>query len=165
MSSFFETSVEFLKGVGPQKSSLLNSEINIFNYGDLIQYFPFRYEDRTKFYKIGELSEKHPAVQFKGTLRSMNKVGPPRRQRLVALLYDDTGEIELVWFKGAQWIQKKLQPGLEYIVFGKPNRYGRKLNIAHPEFDVAGRASKKTTYLQPVYPTTEKLRENFLDSK
>jgi len=165
MAGFFETPIEFLKGVGPQKASLLNNELKIFTYGDLLQFFPFRYEDRTRFYSIRDLNENLNNVQFKGILRNVGLVGPPRRQRLVASIYDETGEIELVWFKGAKWVQKRLQIGQEYIIFGKPNRYGRKLNIAHPEFEPLGTTAKEATYLQPVYPSTEKLRERFLDSK
>ena len=165
MPGFFDTSVEYLKGVGPQRSLLLNKELEIFSYGDLIQHYPFRYEDRTRFYNIGELHEELPNIQIKGQIRHLELVGRPRRKRLVAYLFDDTGEIELVWFKGAQWISKRIKPGETYVVFGKPRRYGRRLNIAHPEFEPAATAIKESSYLQPVYSSTEKLKNSFLDSK
>lgn len=165
MPGFFKTPIEYLKGVGPLKASLLRKELGISDYGSLVQYFPFRYEDRTKFFKINELDDKMPQVQIKGKIRSAHKVGRPRRQRLVARFYDETGEIELVWFRGVQWVIKKIQSGVEYVVFGKPTLYGRKINIAHPEIEPVNQTKKNETFLQPVYHTTEELRNNFLDSK
>ncbi len=165
MSSFFDTKIEFLKGVGPQKATLLNKELNIFTYGDLLQHYPFRYEDRTKFYEIKSLHGNMPHVQVKGRLRKVEMVGAARKRRLVAHLADETGEIELVWFKGAQWVLKKLQPGIEYIVFGKPTAYGSKLNMAHPEIEILSSFNPGNTFLQPVYHTTETLRKRYLDSK
>ena len=165
MSEFFNTKIEFLKGVGPQRSALLNKELKIFTFGDLIQHYPFRYEDRTKFYKISELNPDMPLIQFQGTLRHMELVGSPRKRRLVAYVYDETGEIELVWFKGGNWLVKKLKPGVKYVVFGKPSLFGHRMNIAHPEIDVLSEQGETNKYLHPVYPTTEKLRTRFLDSK
>lgn len=164
MPGFFETKIEFLKGVGPQKAALLNKELNIFTYADLLQFYPFRYEDRTKYYKISELKSSMPSVQLRGRIRKINTVGPPRKRRLVVALADDSGEIELVWFKGIQWVVKKLQPGVEYHVFGKPNLFGSKLNIAHPEIELTGHAQNEG-FLQPVYHTTETLKRKYLDSK
>ena len=165
MTGFFDTKIEFLKGVGPQRSALLNSELGIFTYGDLIQYYPFRYFDRTRFYKIADLNEDMPFVQLKGRIRYLETVGPPRRQRLVAYFGDGTGEIQLVWFKGLQWILKKLRTNIDYVVFGKPSRIGRQLNIAHPEIEPLTAQNDKGGYLQPVYSTTEKLKNRYLDSK
>jgi len=165
LQAFFDTKIEFLKGVGPQKAALLNKELNIFTYGDLLQHYPFRYEDRTKFYPINALNGSMPHVQIKGRLRKAELVGPPRKQRLVAHIHDDTGELELVWFKGAKWILKKLQPGVEYIVFGKPSLFGSKINMAHPEIEILSNFNKGSSFLQPVYPTTETLRRRYLDSK
>jgi len=165
MSGFFDTPVEFLKGVGPQRSSLLNKELNIFTFGDLIQYYPFRYEDRTKFYSIQEVSDEMPYVQLKGVIARKELVGAGAKKRLVAQFHDGTGEIELVWFQGIKWAQEKLMPGVEYIVFGKPNRFGKKISIAHPEIDPVTMGSATTGYLQPVYPLTEKLKSRYIDSK
>ena len=165
MSSFFETPIEFLKGVGPQRAKLLNEELGVYNYADLLQVYPFRYEDRTRFYKIKELNDALPSVQLVARISQFEMVGPPRRQRLVAHAHDDTGEIELVWFKGGKWILKKLKTGVEYVIYGKPARFGRKLNMAHPEIEVATVAHDQATFLHPVYHTTEKLKNKFLDSK
>lgn len=165
MHGFFDTKIEFLKGVGPQKATILNKEINIFTYADLIQHYPFRYEDRTRFYNINELNGSMPYVQIKGRLRHLESAGPPRKRRLIAYLRDETGEVELVWFKGIQWVLKKLQPGVEYKVFGKPNSFGSKLNIAHPEIEIQTQQSEEDSYLHPVYHTSEKMKQRYLDSK
>lgn len=165
MNSFFDTPIEFLKGVGPSRSELLNKELGIFTFGDLLEYYPFRYEDRTRFFTIKELNEEYSNVQIKGFIANINTVGSGRKKRLVARLVDDTGSIELVWFKGVDWVAKKLIPGVEYVVFGKPSKYGSKLNIAHPEIEVASKSHDDASYLQPVYSTTEKLKYKFLDSK
>lgn len=166
MSGVFDTKIEFLKGVGPQKAVLLNKELNIFTFGDLIQHFPFRHEDRTKFYKIREVSEHLPYIQLIGQITSLEKLTQgKRRNRLVAQFQDETGSIELTWFQGIPWIIKKLKPGVQYVVFGKANRYGAKLSIAHPEIELATEKNLKGGYLQPVYPTTEKLKAKYLDSR
>ncbi len=165
MQGFFETPIEFLKGVGPQKAALLNKELDIFTYGDLIQHYPFRYEDRTRFYHIREVDASMPYIQLKGKIRHLETVGPPRKRRLVVYFQDETGEMELVWFKGVDWILKKLQPGVEYVVFGRPTAFGRKINMAHPEIEVLTSFNVQSGYLQPVYSTTEKLKKKYLDSK
>ncbi len=165
MPGFFDTSIEFIKGIGPQKAALLNKEMGIFTYGDLIQHYPFRYEDRTKFYRIAELHGEMPSVQFRGKIRHIETVGYARKSRLVVHFGDSSGEIQLVWFKGASWVQKKLKVGIEYVVFGKPNRIGKFLSIAHPEIEISTPRSIKGSYLQPIYSTTEKLKARFIDSK
>lgn len=165
MYGFFDTPVEFLKGVGPQRAALLNKELNIFTFGDLIQYYPFRYEDRTKFYDIQAISDEMPYVQVKGTITKKEFIGIGAKRRLVATVKDTTGEIELVWFQGIKWVQDKVKPGVEYIVFGKPNLFGKKYNIAHPEVEPVTTANTQGGYLQPVYPLTEKLKVRYIDSK
>jgi ATP-dependent DNA helicase RecG len=162
---FFQTKIEFLKGIGPQKAQLLNKELSIFTYADLVQHFPFRYEDRSKFYNISDLNDDSPAVQLKGRITYIQKLGPLRSQRLVASFEDRTGEIELVWFKGVSWIEKKIATGAEYSVFGKPAAFGSKLSISHPEIEKFDISSPKESSLVPVYSTTEPLKRNYLDSK
>jgi ATP-dependent DNA helicase RecG len=158
MPGFFDQSVEFLKGVGPQKAELLGQELGIFTFGDLLQHFPFRYEDRTKFYKIGQLQEQETMVQVIGTLTHYEMVGGPRKKRLVGYFSDETGQLELVWFQGAKWVQQKIRPGVSYIVFGKPARFGSTLSMAHPAVEVLTEKNQQGAHLQPVYPTTEKLK-------
>jgi ATP-dependent DNA helicase RecG len=157
MSNFFDTKIEFLKGIGPQKASLLNTELGIFTYGGLLQYYPFRYEDRTKFYKISEINEELPFVQLKGQIKNIALVGAGRGKRLVANFRDETGSLELVWFQGIKWVAKVIKPNVDYVVFGKPTVYNRKFNIAHPEVEPTTEASIDKA-LQPVYNTTEKLK-------
>lgn len=165
MPNFFDTSIEFLKGVGPQKAALIGKEMGIFSYGDLIQHYPFRYEDRTKFYRIADVHADLPFVQIKGRITRMETVGEMRKKRLVAKFVDESGEIELVWFKGIQWVTKKLRPGVDYVVFGKPSAFGRKINIAHPEVEVLTTQNEQASFLQPVYHTSEKMKAKYIDSK
>ena len=165
MSAFFETPVEYLKGVGPQRAALLNKELNIFNYGDLVQHYPFRYEDRTRFFTIGEIHEDLPAVQLRGKITGREIIGAGYKKRLLCHFQDDTGEIELVWFQGIPWIADKIKVGLEYVIYGKPNRYGGHYSIAHPEIELLTLAVEKPRFLQPVYSVTERLRARRLDSK
>jgi ATP-dependent DNA helicase RecG len=179
MPEFFDTKIEYLKGVGPQKAELFNKELNIFTFGDLIQHYPFRYEDRTHFYTISEIfkmmfqkndwdgddNKQLPYIQVKGTIRNMYTSGTKYKKRLIANFSDGTGEIELIWFQGLQWVEKKINPGVEYVLFGKPTLYGKKLNIAHPELELSSEAGENSGYLHPVYSTTEKLKGKFLDSR
>lgn len=162
---FFETRIEYLKGVGPTKSELLNKELSIFTYADLLEHYPFRYEDRTQFLRISDLHASEVYVQVRGFITHVQHAGYGRKKRLVATLKDDTGTLELVWFKGIPWIQKKLQPGIEYVVFGKPTRFGKSVNMAHPEIEIFKPHTGEKGYLHPVYSTTEKLKARYLDSK
>jgi ATP-dependent DNA helicase RecG len=157
LSSFFDTKIEYLRGMGPQKAALFNKELNIFTYGELLQYYPFRYEDRTKFYKINELNEDLENVQVIAKIRKVETIGDARRKRLVAYVYDETGEMELTWFKGIQWVVKKLLIGPAFVFYGKPNKYGRKFSIAHPEMEPLSQIQEEKSFFQPVYSTTEKL--------
>ena len=165
MAGFFSTSIEFLKGVGPQRAALLNKELSIFTFADLIQHYPFRYEDRTKFYAIAEVHDEMQYVQVKGYIKKKEIIGIGFKKRLVLTLADQTDEIELVWFQGISWINEKIKSGVEYIAFGKPVRFGNHYSIAHPELDVALESNTKSGFLQPIYPITEKLRAKHLDSK
>jgi len=165
MASFFDTSLEFLKGVGPQRAALLQKELKLFTFGDLIQYYPFRHEDRTQFYKVSEVNELMPHVQVKGKITDFEFIGGGFKKRLVGHFTDGTGELELVWFQGISFVTKKIQPNVEYVVFGKPNRYGKTLSIAHPEIEPLTAKNEKGGFLQPVYPVTEKLKARFIDSK
>ena len=163
--SFFDTSIEFLKGVGPQRAALFQKELNIFTFGDLIQHYPFRYEDRTRFYQVTDINETMPSVQLKGRITEFEVVGAGNRKRLVGYFTDGVGELELVWFQGINWVLQKVKPQQEYIVFGKPNRYGTTLSIAHPEIDIITEKKERGGYLQPVYSLSERLKARHIDSK
>jgi ATP-dependent DNA helicase RecG len=165
VATFFDTPIEFLKGVGPQRAELIQKELRLFTFGDFIQHYPFRYEDRTKFYQVSEVNETMPFVQLKGKISHREVIGTGFKKRLTALFTDETGELELVWFQGIQWVLDKIKPGIEYVVFGKPNRYGSKLSIAHPEIELISNKIDVGGFLQPVYSITEKLRARHIDSK
>jgi ATP-dependent DNA helicase RecG len=163
--SFFDTKIEFLKGVGPQRADLFHTELGIFTYGDLVQHYPFRHEDRTRFYKVSEISESMPCVQIRGKIDYLETVGAGHKARLVAYFVDDTGEIELVWFKGIPHFTKQLKRFTEYVVFGKPQYFGGKYSIVHPEMDLYDAVQAQEGGLVPVYNLTEKLRRKQIESK
>ncbi len=161
-----DTSVEFLKGVGPKRAEMLNKELSIFNFGDLLYHYPFRYVDKTQFHQIRDLQEDSGAVQLRGILRRLSVAGEGRKRRLVGRLRDDTGYIELVWFTGVHWLEKQLEIGAEYVVYGRVNAFRNQLNIAHPEMERIGAEQvKKASAFAPVYPSTDKLNTKGLDAK
>jgi ATP-dependent DNA helicase RecG len=165
MAAFFDTSIDYLKGVGPQRAAILNKELGIFTFGDLLQHYPFRYEDRTKFLSIRELTDEHPFVQLKGIIKKKEIIGAGYKKRMIAQMEDETGLIELIWFQGINWVNEKIKNGLPYIVFGKPSRYGNKISIAHPEIEIFVESKETGGFLQPVYSLTEQLRNRHLDNK
>lgn len=161
------TPIEYLKGVGPQRAELLKKEIGVFTYQDLLHYYPFRYIDRTRYYKINEVEPESPLVQILVKLSSFELLGEKHTKRLVANAFDDTGEIELVWFRGLKWIEKNLRINQTYILFGKPSLFNRRLQMAHPEIEPFPKENNErgNLSLQPVYSSTEKLKQFSLDSK
>ena len=165
MSNFLETKIEFLKGVGPLRAESLQKELGIFTFGDMLGHYPFRYEDRTRFFTVAETNETIPYVQLKGKIESIGIEGAARKKRLVAHFSDGTGTLELVWFQGINWALEKYKKGVEYVVFGKPNLYGRTISIAHPEIEPITEHNEKAGFLQPVYSLTEKLKAKYIDSK
>jgi ATP-dependent DNA helicase RecG len=165
MSSFFQTKIELLKGVGPQRAELLNKELGVFTFGDLLEYYPFRHEDRTQFHKINTLSEALPTAQLQGRIVAIELIGTGTKQRLMAKFFDGTATMELLWFQSVAWFQKSLRINAEYVVFGKPIWFGGGFSITHPEIDLCTPQKGITPHLQPIYPLTEKLRKKYIDSK
>ena len=165
MPDFFSTKIDYLKGVGERTGKLLREELNIFTFGDLLQHYPFRHEDRSQFHQIAEVNEHMPYIQLVGRIRGMETVGTGGKKRLVAQLSDGTGMLELVWFQGIKWMASHLKLNTDYLVFGKPNRFGGKYSIAHPEIEPYVPQQAETKPLQPVYATTEKLKRSRIDSK
>jgi ATP-dependent DNA helicase RecG len=165
MSKFFDTHIQYLKGVGEQWGRLLKEELNIHTYADLLQHYPFRHEDRSQFHTIAEIHGEMPYVQLIGHIRSIEMVGEGNKKRLVAHFHDNSGEIELIWFQGINWVKGWLKMGVEYVVFGKPNQFGRKLSIAHPEIELFTEQAAESKPLQPVYHTSDKMKRKRLDSK
>jgi ATP-dependent DNA helicase RecG len=166
IGDFLETNITYLTGVGPKRSELLNKELNIFTFRDLLYYFPYKYIDRTRFYKIAELDPELPFVQIKGVIRGYVTEGHGPGKRLVADFQDETGTIKLVWFKGGKWITGSYSPGVEFVVFGKPGVFNGIINIIHPEIEAAATIAERiNSALQAQYSTTEKLKNQFLTSK
>lgn len=152
--------------MGPSRAELLNKELGIFTFRDLLLHFPHRYVDKTRFHSIRELTADSDQVQLRGILRRLEMLGEGRKKRLVGKFRDDSGIIELVWFKGAHWIEKNLQIGGEYIVFGRINTFNKRLNIPHPEIElVTAENTKRASTFAPVYPSTEKLNTRGLDAR
>ncbi len=165
MPSYFDGHIEYLKGIGPQKAALINKELDIFTYGDLIQHYPFRYEDRTKFYSISALNDSFENIQIKGVITRFEMVNMGKKSRLVGHFKDESGAIELVWFQGINWVKSKIRPGVPYVVFGKPAKYGSKMSIAHPEIEPLTSSNESGGFLSPVYHTSERLRKKYIDSR
>ena len=166
IKAFLDTPIEFLKGVGPKRAELLRKEIDIQTFGDLLGYYPFRYIDRSRIYKISEIEPDLAYVQLKGTVSNIRIVGEKRAKRMSAIFRDETGEIELVWFQGIKWIEGTILPNIEYIVFGKPTIFQRRYNIAHPEIERASDFERNIAQtLQGIYSTTEKLKNQGLANK
>jgi len=164
MKAFGDIGIEFLKGVGPQRAEILQKELGIFTFTDLLNHFPFRYVDRTQIYKIADVREDMPHIQLKGILSNLREQGKPRQKRLTATFSDESGSIDLVWFKGVNWLKNNLTSGKTYILFGKPTQFNRKLNIAHPELETEDKSLAQPRF-QAVYPSTEKLRNRKIDNR
>lgn len=166
MQEFLDTSITYLTGVGPKRAELLSKEININTFRDLLYYFPYKYIDRTRFYKIAELDPDLPFVQIKGVIKGYSTEGHGPGKRLVADFQDETGTIKLVWFKGAKWITGSYPPDVEFIVFGKPGVFNGIINIIHPEIEASEKVAQRiSSALQAQYSTTEKLKNQFVTSK
>lgn len=156
--SVHHKSIEFLKGVGPLRASALAAELGIRTYGDLIAHFPFRYEDRSVVSTVAAITDDLTYIQLRGKITQVNEVGVGRKARLTAVFTDDTGAIELVWFKGIKWVKPKLVFGREYLLYGKPSRFKARWNIAHPEVEVYDESKLAVSgSYKGVYSSTEKL--------
>ena len=159
------TPIDYLKGVGPSRSDLLRKELHIFTYADLLYHYPFRYIDKSKIYKISDLIADLPSIQLRGKITKFEERGEKRNKRLIAYFQDDTGVIELVWFKGIRWIKSGVKLHSDYIVFGKPSVFKGKFNIVHPELDLEEETSIASASLQSVYHSTELLKAKGLSSR
>lgn len=166
MLQMLDTPIEYLKGIGPQRAEVLKKELNIFTYRDLLFHYPFRYVDRSKFYLIKQIQEEMPYVQLRGVIDKLEVLGVKNSKRLSVLFRDNSGIVELVWFKGYNWQAEKLQTGVEYVVFGKPTFFKGRINIAHPEIEkVSPEVLAQQSAFQSVYHSGEKLKYRGLDSE
>ena len=154
-----------ISGIGYKRGEVLTAEAQIVTIEDLLNYFPYRHVDRSKFYHISECTEKMPYIQIIGEILQFEYVGEGRASRLTAIFTDGTGTIELVWFKGTKYIEKNIKPRTKYIVFGKPGRFGSKINIAHPDIELYSDMNlRRSTGIQSMYNSTDKMKKNYLSS-
>jgi len=165
MQGFLEQDIQFLPGVGPARMKLLNTELGICSNGDLLQYYPYKYVDRSHVFAVGELTGDMPYVQVKGRILSYELIQMGRKQRLVAHFSDGHGVMDLVWFNRVKWVPKEYHVGVEYVVFGKPSVFGGRINITHPEIETADKVELDDLRSQPFYNTTEKMKKAGLTSR
>lgn len=156
--------IKYLQGVGPQRASILNKELDIHSLHDLLYYFPYKYVDRSRLYYIHEIDGNMPHIQLKGKILSYENVGEGRSRRLVAHFSDGTGVVDLVWFKGLKYVTGRYKVNEEYVVFGKPTVFNGRINVAHPDIDPAEGLVISSMGLQPYYNTTEKMKRSGLNS-
>lgn len=165
MPEFLDQDIKFLHGVGPKRAELLKKELGIFTFRDLLYYFPYKYIDRTKFHKIAEINAQDAYIQVKGKIRSFELLGEPRKQRLLAVFYDETGSLDLIWFSGIKYIRENLMPETTCIAFGRPSVFNGRINLIHPELETSEGEQIHAGILQAFYNTTETLKKRFLNTR
>ncbi|WP_417291405.1 ATP-dependent DNA helicase RecG [Corallibacter sp.] len=166
MITNLQTPIDYLKGVGPNRADLLRKELGIHTYQDLLNLFPNRYLDRTRYYKINELQRNSSEVQIIGKITSVKEVAQKRGKRLVAKFQDDTGSMELVWFRSQKWIRDNLKPNRPYVIFGKINWFNGAFSMPHPEMELLEEHKKSLrSAMQPIYPSTEKLNNKGITNR
>lgn len=166
MQDILSNKIEYLKGVGPKRAALLNKEASIFVFEDLLNYFPFRYIDKSRIYTISEINNDNTYYQLAGTISNMKSFGGMRTTRITATFTDQAGSIELVWFKGLKWIKDKFQPGTKYLLFGKASVFNKRFNFVHPDIEIYNPDDiSQGESLQGVYSTTENMKNQGLGSK
>lgn len=155
----------YLPGVGPKRKKILVSQLNIKTWGDLIEYYPYKYVDRSRVYPIRELSGDMPLVQIKGAIQAFEEFGEGRKKRIVAHFSDGRDVVDLVWFGGKNWVYDTYKPGTEYIVFGKPQPYNGRYQFAHPDMEKASNLQLSTMGMQPYYITTQTMKDRGVTSR
>ncbi|PRX43333.1 ATP-dependent DNA helicase RecG [Salegentibacter salegens] len=165
-ANILQTPIDYLKGVGPNRADLLRKELGIHTYQDLVNFFPNRYLDKTRFYKINELQRNSAEVQVVGKITHIKSVDQKRGKRLVADFIDETGKMELVWFRGQKWIRENLKINTPYVIFGKTNWFNGLFSMPHPEMESVEEYKKQLrTAMQPIYPSTEKLAKSGITNR
>lgn len=161
MGIVLDNSVKYVSGVGEARAKLLEKELGIITIGDLLRHYPFRYIDRTKIYRIAEVGEQMGSslVQIRARVTGVAYAGTGRKQRFTAYVSDSSGSAELTWFQGIKWIEKSVEVGREYLIFGRPMFYRGELRMAHPELDLVEKAASRKFHsgMQGIYPSTEKI--------
>ncbi|NND88008.1 MAG: ATP-dependent DNA helicase RecG, partial [Flavobacteriaceae bacterium] len=165
-TSYLQTPIDYMKGVGPNRAALLKKELGIHTYQDLLHLFPHRYLDRTKYYRIQQLQPTNAEVQLVGIITQFRMVAQKKGKRLVATFRDDTGTMELVWFRGHKWIKENLQLNKPYVIFGKVTVFNQMFSMAHPELELVEKHKLRIrSAMQPVYPSTEKLASSGISNR
>ena len=165
MNEIFDQDIKFLPGVGPRRRDILEKDINVTTWGQMLEYYPYKYVDRSRIYSIRELSGDMPYVQIKGRILSFEEfITGPRQKRIVAHFSDGAGVVDIVWFRGGQYIYQQYKVGEEYIVFGRPTVFNGRFQFAHPDIDKASDLNISQMGLQPYYSTTERMKKNGLNS-
>lgn len=166
MTSILSQDIKYLTGVGPKRKEILEKELQMSTWGDLLEYYPYKYVDRSRIYRIGELRGDLPFVQLKGKILSFEEFAMgAHRKRVVAHFSDGTGVVDLVWFRGAQYVYKTYKVNEEYIVFGRPSIYGGRYQFAHPDIDKVTDVQLSEMGMQPYYMTTERMKKMGLTSR
>jgi ATP-dependent DNA helicase RecG len=164
--NLLNTSIDYLKGVGPNRAEILKKEFNIFTYKDLLNFFPFRYIDRTKFYNINEIQKSNADVQIIGKFTEIYYFKNIKSNRLIGTFNDGNNTIDIVWFKGAKWIEKSIKLNTDYVLYGKPNWYLNNFSIAHPELSLVSEFNKKQIKgLLPIYSSNERVLSRGITNK
>ena len=156
--------IKYLQGVGPQRAAILNKELNVCSFRDLLYYFPYKYVDRSRLYYIHEIDGNMPYIQLRGKILSFETFGEGRQRRLVGHFSDGTGVVDLIWFQGLKYVMGRYKANEKYIVFGKPTVFNGRINIPHPDIDPAEELTLSSMGLQPYYNTTEKMKRSNLNS-
>lgn len=157
--------ITYLPGVGPKRAEVLQKEVNLASYEDLLYYIPYKYMDRSRFYRVSDINGSMPYIQLKGRIISFETLGEGSAKRLIGKFSDGSGTIDLVWFKQIHWVTNKLKPDVDYIVFGKPTLFGNSFNMVHPEVDPMEQAAQVAQGLTPYYNTTERMKKIGLNSR
>ena len=160
-----QRAITYLPGVGPKRAEVLQKEVNLASYEDLLYYIPYKYMDRSRFYRVSDINGSMPYIQLKGRILSFEALGEGSAKRLIGKFSDGTGTIDLVWFKQIHWVTNKLKPDVDYIVFGKPTLFGNSFNMVHPDVDPIEQAAQVAQGLTPYYNTTERMKKIGLNSR
>ncbi|MDY4846461.1 MAG: ATP-dependent DNA helicase RecG [Parabacteroides sp.] len=165
MLDLHQRAITYLPGVGPKRAEVLQKEVNLASYEDLLYYIPYKYMDRSRFYRVSDINGSMPYIQLKGRILSFETLGEGSAKRLIGKFSDGTGTIDLVWFKQIHWVTNKLKPDVDYIVFGKPTLFGNSFNMVHPDVDPIEQAVQVAQGLTPYYNTTERMKKIGLNSR
>ena len=160
-----QRAITYLPGVGPKRAEVLQKEVNLASYEDLLYYIPYKYMDRSRFYRVSDINGSMPYIQLKGRILSFETLGEGSAKRLIGKFSDGTGTIDLVWFKQIHWVTNKLKPDVDYIVFGKPTLFGNSFNMVHTDVDPIEQAAQVAQGLTPYYNTTERMKKIGLNSR